>query len=67
MPTDESIIGFSNRWYVEGIEKKIKRELPDGTEVFVFPAEYYLAAKFEAHKGRGGGCLVSAKGIGINY
>lgn len=53
MPTDESILGFSNKWYVEGIEKKISKELSDGTEVFIFPAEYYLAAKFEAHKGRG--------------
>jgi len=25
--------------------------------VFVFPPEYYLAAKFEAHKGRGGNDL----------
>lgn len=40
MPTDESILGFSNRWYVEGIEKKIKRKLPDGTEF-----NFYLKMK----------------------
>jgi len=54
MPTDENILGFSNKWYVEGIENEIKKILPDGTEIFVFPPEYYVATKFEAHKGRGG-------------
>lgn len=54
MPTDSSVLGFSNRWYKEGIEIRIPKTLPDGTEIFVFPPEYYLAAKFEALKGRGG-------------
>lgn len=54
MPSDSDILGFSNLWYDEGIENKISKTLPNGTEVFVFPSEYYLAAKFEAHKGRGG-------------
>jgi len=57
MPTDSNVLGFSNRWYEEGIEIKIQKTLSDGTEVFVFPPEYYLAAKFEAHKGRGGNDL----------
>jgi hypothetical protein len=54
MTTDENILGFSNKWYVEGIENKISKVLPDGTEIFIFAPEYYLAAKFDAHKGRGG-------------
>ena len=57
MPTDENILGFSNRWYEEGIENKITKTLQDGTEIFVFPPEYYLAAKFEAHNSRGGNDL----------
>ena len=57
MPTDENILGFSNKWYVEGIENEIQKILPDGTEIFVFPPEYYVATKFEAHKGRGGNDL----------
>ncbi len=57
MPTDSKILGFTNRWYEEGTEIKISKTLPDETEVFVFPPEYYLAAKFEAHKGRGGNDL----------
>lgn len=54
MPTDSNILGFTNRWYEEGIENKIVKILPDGTDIFVFAPEYYLATKFEAHKGRGG-------------
>lgn len=57
MPTDENILGFSNKWYVEGIENKITKRLPNGTEVFVFSPEYFLAAKLEAYKGRGGNDL----------
>lgn len=57
MPTDSRVLGFTNRWYEEGIETKIAKTLPNGTEAFIFPAEYYLAAKFEAHKDRGGNDL----------
>lgn len=57
MPDDASVLGFSNRWYAPGIERRIKTTLPDGTWVYVFPAEYYLAAKFEAMLSRGGNDL----------
>jgi len=54
MPSDSNIIGFTNKWYDEGIENKIKKTLPNGTDIYIFSPEYYLAAKFEAHKNRGG-------------
>jgi len=54
MPTDVNILGFNNRWYHGGVEKKISKPLPDGTEIYVFPPEYYLASKLEAHNNRGG-------------
>jgi hypothetical protein len=57
MPTDDAILGFSNIWYVQGIENKIVKTLPTETEISVFPPAYYLAAKIEAHKGRGGNDL----------
>lgn len=57
MPSDIDVLGFSNIWYNVGIENKISTTLPNGTEIFVFPPEYYLATKFEAHKGRGGNDL----------
>ena len=54
MPTDENVLGFNNQWYPGGVENKIPKTLPDGSEIFVFPPEYYLAAKVEAHNDRGG-------------
>ena len=57
MPTDENILGFNNQWYPGGVDNKISKTLPDGTEIFVFPPEYYLASKFEAHNDRGGNDL----------
>lgn len=57
MPTDSNVLGFTNIWYEEGVDNKISKTLPDGTEVFVFRPEYYVASKFEAHKGRGGNDL----------
>jgi len=54
MPMEESILGFSNKWYNEGIENKVQIALPDKTDIYIFSPEYYLASKFEAHNGRGG-------------
>jgi hypothetical protein len=57
MPTDPDVLGFTNIWYEDGVTNKITKTLPDGQQIFVFPVEYYVAAKFEAHKGRGGNDL----------
>ena len=57
IPTHEDILGFNNQWYPGGAGNKIPKTLPDGTEIFVFSPEYYLAAKFEAHNDRGGNDL----------
>lgn len=57
MPTDSSILGFTNKWYKKGIEVKMSKLLSNRLEVFIFPPEYYLATKIEAHKGRGGNDL----------
>ena len=54
MPATEDVLGFTNIWYVEGIQNKITKTLANGITIFVFRPEYYLASKFEAHKGRGG-------------
>ncbi|MDO9340380.1 MAG: hypothetical protein Q7T72_07630 [Bacteroidales bacterium] len=54
MASDPDILGFSNQWYIGGVDNKITKTLPNGTEIFVFSPEYYLASKFEAHKSRGG-------------
>jgi predicted nucleotidyltransferase len=57
MPTGENVHGFNTRWYQGGVENRISKTLPDGTEINVFPPSYYLASKFEAHNDRGGNDL----------
>ena len=53
MPTDPSIIGFSNRWYAEGFERAIPYVLDNDTIVKIFSLPYFVASKWEAFKGRG--------------
>lgn len=55
MPTDEKILGFSNRWYGDTIRHAEWRALPGGTAVRVTTAPFFLATKLEAFKGRGAG------------
>lgn len=57
MPSDFKLLGFSNKWYSDGIKNKIPKTLPNGTNIFIFSLEYYLAAKLEAYKDRGGNDL----------
>ncbi len=53
MPTDEAVLGFSNRWYPDGMAHAEKRTLPDGQEIAIFSLPYFLASKIEAFLGRG--------------
>jgi len=48
MPHDPKILGFSNRWYGEGIAHAVAATLPGGGSVSVFALPYLLASKFEA-------------------
>lgn len=63
MPTDSSILGFSNRWYDEAIKHKFSYELPNGKLINLLKSPYFLATKFEAYKGRGGGDAFTSKDI----
>ena len=53
MPTDPSILGFTNIWYPEGVRTAKKIELPSGKKVSIFTLPYFIASKIEAFKGRG--------------
>jgi predicted nucleotidyltransferase len=53
MPTDESVIGFSNKWYKEGFANIVKYKVDERTEVKIFSSPYFIASKLEAFKGRG--------------
>jgi hypothetical protein len=47
MPTDASILGFSNRWYGPALENAQKTRIGD-YEIGVITAPYFLATKLEA-------------------
>ncbi len=53
MPTDPTVIGFSNRWYPEGFERAILFVLDGQTTIRIFSLPYFVASKWEAFKGRG--------------
>ena len=53
MPTDTKILGFSNRWYEDGLKNKEWIKLTDEIDIPRFTIEYYLSTKWEAVKGRG--------------
>jgi len=57
MPTDEKILGFSNKWYIEGAKTKQKKELANGIAIHILSPQFYLASKLEAHLSRGGNDL----------
>lgn len=52
MPTNEKILGFSNKWYAEGYKKSVTKNV-DGIVIKVFDVPYMVATKIEAFKGRG--------------
>ena len=55
MPTDEKILGFSNRWYEDAIKEASVITLPSGISIRVVNSVYFIATKFEAFAGRGQG------------
>ncbi len=52
MPTDPSILGFSNRWYPAALEHAEKVTIGDCV-IRVITAPYFVATKMEAFQGRG--------------
>ena len=52
MPNDESILGFTNSWYKEGIKYKEMKKIGKKS-IHTFSLPYFLASKFEAFNGRG--------------
>lgn len=53
MPSEDSVIGKSNRWYKPGF-KSVKEISVEGQKVRVLSTPFYLATKFEAFNDRGG-------------
>lgn len=54
-PTDERILGFTNRWYGRAMEQAQRRSLPSGRQIKVISAPLFIATKLEAFYSRGNG------------
>lgn len=59
MPVDETILGFSNRWYQDAIDEASEISLPNDALIRVVSPAYFIATKFEAFAGRGKGDFFS--------
>lgn len=53
MPTDEAILGFTNRWYEAALQAAETVSLPSGKPIRAVTPPYLLATKIEAFRGRG--------------
>jgi predicted nucleotidyltransferase len=60
MPTDERVLGFSNRWYPLAITTALATTLPSGRRIRLISAPAFLATKFEAFAQRGGGDIMAS-------
>ncbi len=58
MPTDERVLGFSNRWYAIAMATSMSLILPSGKSIRLISAPAFLATKFEAFATRGGNDLM---------
>ncbi len=55
MPTEERVLGFTNRWYEGAARTAGAYELPSGVSIRLISAPYFLATKVESFRSRGGG------------
>jgi hypothetical protein len=63
MPLDESVLGFSNRWYASAIAVARTRRLPSGVEIRHIDAPHFTATKLEAFRSRGDGDFVGSSDL----
>ena len=60
MPTDETVLGFTNRWYGEAARSALRLSLPSGKAINLISAPAFLATKFEAFRTRGKADLIAS-------
>lgn len=53
LPIDESVLGYTNRWYESALKGAERTTLPSGLTIKVITAPFFLATKMEAFRGRG--------------
>ena len=60
MPTDPSILGFSNPWYPDGVKYSTEHNIDNAGSIRIFTSPYFIASKFEAFNTRGKGDLYAS-------
>ncbi len=63
MPDDESVLGFSNRWYKAAMENAFDYQLNDDITIKLVSPDYFVATKLEAWLGRGKGDALTSRDI----
>ena len=64
MPTIESVLGFSNRWYPLATQTARPVVLPSGVSIRLINAPEFIATKLEAFAGRGNGDYLFSHDLG---
>ena len=54
MPDRDSILGFTNKWYRPGFQRREEISVEEDMTIYILPTLYYIATKIEAIRGRGG-------------
>lgn len=60
MPTEKSILGFSNRWYLPALREASPLHITPDLTIRMVTAPYFLATKIEAFHGRGRGDFLAS-------
>jgi predicted nucleotidyltransferase len=60
MPTEDSVLGFANRWYPLVARTCEARVLPSGSKIRLISAPAFVATKFEAFSDRGQGDFLAS-------
>ncbi len=60
LPSNGTIFGFHNRWYVQAVQSAVRTELPDKSHILLIGASAFIATKIEAFKSRGKGDFLAS-------
>jgi len=63
MPTEQDVLGFSNRWYPLAVREAKTAQLPSGQTIRLISPPLLLATKIEAFYGRGNGDFMASHDI----
>jgi predicted nucleotidyltransferase len=55
VPDDETILGFSNRWYKDAVKTADDYQLTDNIKIRLIKPVHFVATKLDAYLGRGNG------------